>query len=262
MGQLSAAKTQEATPYRRQQAHREGRVARSGDLAAALVIAGFIAGAPLFVVPVFQAAEYALRASLSSVTWQQVDCDGCQSLLRHVVAILGPLSLGMVGSVLFLAILANVVQRSVRWQPRQILPDWNRLRPHQRLASWLSLHRWVRGALGLINAAVTLTVLAAWLWQQREEIASLSGLTANELAERLSQLGIEATAVAAACLVFFGLLDYGLQRWQLQRSLRMTPEEIREEIRMRNGDPQIRMQRRTKHVQLVTNHRDQDREAS
>jgi flagellar biosynthetic protein FlhB len=58
------------------------------------------------------------------------------------------------------------------------------------------------------------------------------------------------------------LLDYGLQRWQLQRSLRMTPEEIREEIRMRNGDPQIRIQRRTRHVQLVTNRRDQDLEAS
>ncbi len=252
MGRLFAEKTQEATPYRRQQARREGHVARSADLAAALVIAGFIAGAPLFVVPVLQAADYALRLSLSSVSWQPVDCDDCQSLVGHVVAILGPLSLGLAASVLTLAILANFVQGNVRWQPRQILPDWNRLRPGQRLASCFALHRWLRGALALAKVVSTLGVVATWLWRQREEIASLNGLAVNELAERMPQLGIEATAVAASCVVFFGLLDYGLERWQLQRSLRMTPEEIREEIRMRQGDPQIRMQRRTRHVHLVT----------
>ena len=248
MGRLFAEKTHPATPYRRQQARREGQVARSGDLAGALLIAGFIAGAPFFVAPVFHAARDTLRESLSSVSWQQVGSGDCWSLLRPAVVRLGPISLGLVGSLLLLAMLANIVQRSALWKPGRIVPDWNRLRPGQQLANWLSPHRWIQAGLALIKTAVTLVVVATWLWRQRESIVSLNGLTTIELAEHLPQLLIHVTAVAAICVVVFGMLDYVLQRWQLERSLRMTPEEIREETRSRNGDPQIRLQRQSRHA--------------
>jgi flagellar biosynthetic protein FlhB len=236
MGRLFAEKTQPATPYRRQQARREGQVARSGDLAGALLIAGFIAGAPFFVAPVFHAARDTLRESLSSVSWQQVGPGDCWSLLRPAVVRLGPISLGLVGSLLLLAMLANVVQRSALWKPGQ------------HLANWLSPHRWIQAGLALIKTAVTLVVVATWLWRQREKIVSLNGLTTIELAEHLPQLLIHVAAVAAICVVVFGLLDYVLQRWQLERSLRMTPEEMREEARSRNGNPQIRLQRQSRHA--------------
>ncbi len=251
MGRLFAEKTHPATPYRRQQARREGHVARSGDLAGALLIAGFIAAAPLFVAPVFHVAQDTLRESLSSTSWQQIGHGDCWTLLRPAVALLGPVSLGLVGSLLLLAMLANIVQRSVGWKPQRILPDWNRLRPGQQLANWLAPDRWMQGGLALVKTAVTLSVVATWLWRQREPIISLNGLTTIEIAERLPQLGIQAAAVAAICVVVFGLLDYVLQRWQLERSLRMTPEEIREEMRTRNGDPQIRLQRHARHARLT-----------
>lgn len=251
MGRLVAEKTHPATPYRRQQARREGQVARSGDLAGALLIAGFLAGAPLFVAPVSQAAQSMLRESLSSVTWQQVGHADCWFLLQPAVTLLGPVLVGLAGSLLLLAMLANVVQRSVLWKPQRIIPDWNRLRPRRQLANWLAPQRWLQGGLAVIKTAVTLPIIAAWLWRQREQIISLNGLATTELAERLPQLGIQAAAVAAICVVVFGLFDYVLQRWQLERSLRMTPDEIREEMRRRDGDPQIRLRRKSRHAQLM-----------
>jgi flagellar biosynthetic protein FlhB len=41
-----------------------------------------------------------------------------------------------------------------------------------------------------------------------------------------------------------GLIDYGVRRWQFERSLRMTPQEMREEMRQYEGDPRIRDRRR------------------
>lgn len=251
MGRLFAEKTHPATPYRRQQARREGQVARSGDLAGALLIAGFIAGAPLFVAPVFHAAQDTLRESLSSASWQHFGLGDCRLLLGPAVAMLGPVSLGLAGSLLLLAITANVVQRSVLWKPQRIVPDWNRLHPGRQLAHWLAPDRWLQGSLALVKMAVTLPVVASWLWRQREEIVSLHGMSTIELSERLPQLGIRAAGVAAICALGFGLLDYVLQRWQLERSLRMTPEEMREEMRSRNGDPQIRLQRHSRHARLT-----------
>ena len=82
----------------------------------------------------------------------------------------------------------------------------------------------------------------------------LSVATAGSLPERLSAIGNIVTRLISACaitLLAWGIADYFLQRWRFERSLQMTPEELRREAKEVEGDPHIRNQRRAAARQLA-----------
>lgn len=54
-------------------------------------------------------------------------------------------------------------------------------------------------------------------------------------------------------LAVFAVLDYGCRWWQHRRLLRMSDNEMREEVKQREGDPLIRRQRQQRHRELVRN---------
>jgi flagellar biosynthetic protein FlhB len=57
----------------------------------------------------------------------------------------------------------------------------------------------------------------------------------------------------ALLLVLLAILDYGVQRWKFEQDLRMTHQEVREEMRNVQGDPQIVARRRAIQRQMVLN---------
>ena len=54
-------------------------------------------------------------------------------------------------------------------------------------------------------------------------------------------------------LFVLAMLDYGFQRWKHEQDLRMTPQEVREEMRNLQGDPQVIARRRSVQRQLALN---------
>jgi flagellar biosynthesis protein FlhB len=55
----------------------------------------------------------------------------------------------------------------------------------------------------------------------------------------------------ALALVTLGVFDYAYQRWKHERNLRMTPQEVREEMKNLQGDPQVTSRRRQLQRQLA-----------
>ncbi len=87
-------------------------------------------------------------------------------------------------------------------------------------------------------------VAAASLWHRRHELASLAAVDVSQLAAQAWHICLMTCLEMAAALAVLAVLDYGVQRWQLERRLSMTPQELREEMRELQGDPQIAARRR------------------
>ena len=60
----------------------------------------------------------------------------------------------------------------------------------------------------------------------------------------LASSALQLVSQVAFTLLAFGVLDYGWQRWRFERSLLMTREEVREELKDVEGDPHLKNQRR------------------
>jgi flagellar biosynthetic protein FlhB len=80
---------------------------------------------------------------------------------------------------------------------------------------------------------------ATLLWQQREALGGLTALAPGAVCGRLAEILARTGLQLGGALVALGALDYAYQRWRHERDLRMTPQELREELRNLEGDRQV-----------------------
>lgn len=244
-------KKHEATQHRREKAREEGQVVRSQDLAAAAVLVGAL------VVILYLGGDLAkylgeyTRRQLSEPTWVDVDRDSVMregyvvvvKLARHLLPALGLMAL--------VAVVANMGQVGFLWLPEKVAIDFSRLDPLAGMRRLASLQNVVRLGFGLLKV-VLVVVVAYWcLWDERDELLLATQLDLGKMAEYLVGITLWTCIKIGSALLILALLDYGYQWWNHEQDLRMTTEELREEMRQYQGDPQILSKRKAAQRQLA-----------
>lgn len=247
----SAERIHPATPARRQAARQQGRVAKSHDLPLAGV---FLAGVLLLILgggELFSAlADYACQAlgevpNLASGADLSLDGDHA-ALLR-----LGR-SLALVcGGVLAAAVVGHLLQTGVQPQPQRLAPDLSRVDPRVSAGRMFSGDTAARQGLLLVKLTLVGGTAAWAVWDQREQILAVGHLPPAMLLDALADLFRGVCLKVGAALFVAAVADYGFQRWRHERSLQMTAEELREELRNQNGDPAVQQRRRQLQRDLV-----------
>ena len=247
-----AARTERPTEKRRRDARARGLVARSAELVlSARMLATWAVLAWWAAAFVTSSAEL-LRASLNRSSHDLLQPESAVDLVRRLAA----WSLTQVGTPLLITsgavLLAHFLQVGWLWQPQHLLPQLNRVSPLTGLSRLLSAATLGRGLIGLLKLGLVMTVggkLIVSKWPQLMES------TESELMGQLSTIStVSARLISsvAITLLVWGVADYFLQRWRFERSLQMTPEELRRETKEIEGDPLIHQQRRAANRQLQT----------
>jgi flagellar biosynthetic protein FlhB len=191
------------------------------------------------------------RESLGGQAWRGLDRDEfapwwlatAGGLAWAVVPLLGLLMLG--------AIAVNLGQTGFLYLPSKIAVDWNHINPLSNAQRMFSLSGVVRLSLGLFKVLVVMGVAAWSLWSEQRILMNLADLEAPQVAAYLSSVTLWTCIKIAAALFILALLDYGYQFWKHEQDLKMTTQEMREELKEQQGDPQIMARRRQIHRQMV-----------
>ena len=128
--------------------------------------------------------------------------------------------------------------------PDRVKPDFNRLNPMQGFRRIFSLDGFYRTGSGIIKIILCLTVAGLTLYGGRLEILAAEGEEFGAMAIFCFQFFLTLGVRISGALLVLSLGDLLWQRWKLARDLRMTAEEIREEMKETLGDPQIMKKRR------------------
>jgi len=92
---------------------------------------------------------------------------------------------------------------------------------------------------------VVLAVALASLWSHHEQILGLSSQPSQQLATSLLKLLFTICLQISFALVILAFIDYAFQRWQYERSIRLSDDEMREELRSLQTDPHATARRRS-----------------
>lgn len=237
----NAERTEKATPKRRQEARRRGQVARSQDLSAAIGLLSVLATVSLLGptlarrLEVVVAQGLALTAHPDAVTGSGVGAIGAWAV-RAFAGAVAPI----VAVAALAALVVNAAQVGIRPSPQALKPSFSRLNP---LAG---LKRLV-GPTGLVEAAKStakvLVVGGLAYLAVRPRLGQLALLTGATPAQTLSAIGHETRSVAlrvVPLLILLALADLIWQKRRLERSLRMTKEEVKQESRQTDIAPEVR----------------------
>lgn len=244
-------RTQPPTPRRRQEARRRGQTARSADLSLAAVVLG---GA----VALSLAARWTVRdvQALGRAFWGgQLWGEELSFELLRLAALQGLAAMRGVALVAVLvaavAAASQLAQVGFLVSGYPLVPQLARLNPLAGLQRLFSLRSVVELLKGLAKAAAV--AWAGW-GVVSQVVASGERLVAMEplaAAAWVASLAQQELLRMGWVLLIVGAADYAYQRWEYEQSLRMSREEVKDEFRQSEGDPQVRARIRSRMRQLA-----------
>jgi flagellar biosynthetic protein FlhB len=226
-------RTERATPRRRQKAREKGQVARSRELASMAGTAG--------VLILFYAAGENFLGNLSGLTGRLLSLsygkDPVSVMTRAGAETLWVIMPFMVVATSF-GVLVSVAQGGFLVKPVDF--EMNRLNPLSGLKRLVSREVFVEFLKSLFKFMIGVALFYFIMVKAVATLPFTAGLDFREV-ERVS-FGFIGKALAYVFATFFVLavLDYGVQRWKFERSLRMSREEVKEEYKEIEGDPLIK----------------------
>jgi flagellar biosynthesis protein FlhB len=232
-------RTERATPRRRQKAREKGQVARSRELPGALALFGMVIFVS-WVVP-----SWLTQWKLLWQQWLLVASVGELSNVTPLLRTVAWTAATWVGPVILfgwvLALIGNVAQGGLVLAPQALAPSWARLNPATNLARLFSLGN--AGALlkSVVPALFILYLAVAMLARDWGQI--VQAFHASQRASGVWALALMGEIAWKSCLVFlcWSLMDYLITRLNFERQLRMSRQDLREETKETEGNPQVKI---------------------
>jgi flagellar biosynthetic protein FlhB len=237
---LGQERTEPPSPRRREEARKQGQIAVSADLNAGLMLLTAAVVLAVGARAIGGGLLDGVRFDLARPCPLDLDARTVQAILAGIFT----RTLRVVGVLLvtlFLAaVLVGLVQSGFAFYPDLLTVRWDRLDPSAGLRRIFGLGSGVRALTALLKVAVMSVLAYAVLSTRFNQLgrlgeATLGGAVALEW-DIISRLFLS----IAVALVVVGLLDYLIQRARLERQLRMTRQEAKEELKQEEGDPQIK----------------------
>ncbi|MBI4715206.1 MAG: flagellar biosynthesis protein FlhB [Nitrospirae bacterium] len=233
-------KTEQATPRRRQEAREKGQVARSREIPSVAVLAAGT-GALYVLLP-------SLAGGISDLTREvflagetlRLDADTLYPFLLQIVTRTAVMILPLMGIVAAAGAAANVFQFGILFSGQALKPQASRISPIKGFKRIFSLHSLVELVKSLLKIAVVGGVAYFLIRGEIGLLPSLVDMGVFQIVEYLTHLIFKLLLWTIVVLLFLAGLDFAFQKWEHERSLRMSKEEIREEHKRTEGDPMIK----------------------
>lgn len=230
-------RSQQATPRRRQKAREEGRVARGRDLAPSLAIATVVFISAWQVGNGTHEWRLMFRDLVAlSATRTAGPAVWLSALHRVSMYWLYP----ALGGALLISALGIAAQGGVVFAPALLKPQWNRIDPFSHMKQLFSTST----LLGLAKSLLPTSLIAYFVidclrrdWVvvcagTQLHVRSLAGLAGT----RVFEIGWKCGLV----MLCWSAIDFLVQKRKHESDLRMTHQEVREEMKESEGNPQVK----------------------
>ncbi|HSO43176.1 MAG TPA: flagellar type III secretion system protein FlhB, partial [Rhodospirillales bacterium] len=146
----------------------------------------------------------------------------------------------ILGVLVAAAIVANVGQTGLIWAPSRISPQLSRLSLASGAKRLFSLRAFIEFAKGLLKLAAVGTICVILGRSLVEDMALLPAVPTAGLLGRVRDVAVWLVAGTLGVLTLIAGLDVTFQRLSFLKQLRMTKQELRDEIKQSEGDPHIK----------------------
>jgi flagellar biosynthetic protein FlhB len=233
-------RTEPATPFKLAEARKRGQVAKSLDFTTFVVVCGLLAA-----LAIWGESQWArlcdlcarLFASAGTLQWELASSPAAAATITtEALAVLLPF--GIAGWVF--AVAANLVQTGPILSAEPLKPKFERINPVAGFKRVFNKRMLFEGVKSLVKLCFFGSIVCAFflsLWP------GLASVAASGSAEQMGWLGTAAVTLLfrlGLALLLVALLDLLFVRWSYSRQMMMSRRELKEEVKRREGDPQIR----------------------
>ncbi len=246
----SAEKTEEPTQRKLTQARERGELPRSPDFGGAIVV---LAICVLMFLLGGQMLEGLSSLLSSGLTFTRAEFESPQDLPTLFGERLAE-GLWAVRWVLLctivVALLAATMNGGINFSGKAAAPKLSKLNPLSGLTRMFGAQAWV-GLLRNLAKFVAVAVVLGWvLWSRRDEMLAMSRVFFEPMVAAGTELALITFTLVSIVVAVIAMLDVPYQRWSYLRRMRMTLQEVRDEMKDIEGRPEIKQQIRKRQREL------------
>lgn len=159
-----------------------------------------------------------------------------RQIIVSIIVIAGPIYL--IGA--FVAFVSNLVQ--VKWKPtsKPMQPKFSKLNPVSGVKRLFSLQSFVELLKSVLKIAVILYVAWQFIKDKIQILFYLMDMSLFSAVQEAGNLVIDLGIRISAIYMVIAFLDYAYQKWQFKEDTKMTKQEVKDEYKDQEGDPQIK----------------------
>jgi flagellar biosynthetic protein FlhB len=233
-------RTEQATPRRREEARNQGQAARSAELSSvAILLAGLLALSGLGAYMYRGLAQFTVQM-LSDGFTVQLDLANVPSYIMDWAGATTRIAAPLIVVLAAVALLVNFAQVGAVFTAKPLAPKFNRISPLNGIKRLFSGRGLVELVKSLFKIAIIVYITYLTINSEAENYIRFLDLEVGQIFAFSGELVLKLGYRILVALLVLSVLDYAFQRWEFEKSLRMSRQEIKEEFKQQEGDPQVR----------------------
>lgn len=244
-------RTEKPTPRRIAEAREEGQVVHSNEVnaAAILLLSVFLLQGPgrslvMAITGTIEDTIQALPGVELSETWLK------ETTFNTLARIIPPLGIILLG-IMITGVAVTMIQTGFLWSSKRIGFDFKKLNPKNGLKRIFSKNALFELVKTLAKLVIIGLVTYTFLKNNYLQLVDLATMDFRTAANQITRIFFSLMTKVSIVYFILAAVDYAYQRWEYMKNLRMTKQEIKEEFKRSEGDPQLKSRIRSQQQRMA-----------
>lgn len=233
-------KTEQATPKKREDARKKGQVAKSKDAASVGVLLAclifFWFGTSGMIEKMMVLSKWLLTQSSRF----NVDVNNIQDLLISLIYSVSAILLPLFLTAFFIALIVNYLQVGFVLSKESVTPKFSKLDPIKGFGKLFSLKSLVELVKNIFKILIVGFIVYINIKGEIENFIPLIDQSVWGIFIYIGEVSFKIVLMVSLALIILAVLDYIYQKWEFEKNLKMSKQEIKDEFKQTEGNPLVK----------------------
>lgn len=237
----SGSKTEKATPKRRKDERKKGNAFSSKDVVNVMSILVVFYSMKLMFPMIYGQFRLFLEKYLNDAAdINELTGTVALTVIRESITLFAITAIPILLISVLVAVVATGAQTRFNFSWKALKPKFSRISPLQGIKRIISLKSLIEVIKGLVKIIIVGAIVYRFFMKRLTDFGLMSGVSLEQSAIYVLNATISLVWNVSLIFIVIAGLDFLYQWWDYERQLRMSKQEVKEEFKQLEGDPQVK----------------------
>jgi len=238
--QDDASKTEEPTDKRKEKAREEGNVPVSQEVKSLMMLIGGVVAIAFFAPKLARDLRTTLEPLLSRPHTIPMEFEALRGLFVGILADVGLSLLFPIAILVFLAVISVVGQVGFVYSPKRLEPKFSKLNPISGLKNFFAPKKLIELLKSILKLILIIAALSIIVLPNLEWVLRLPEMDTEAMLLEIRWVILLLVSTITGVMIAISVADAAIVRFQNHKKLKMTKQEVKDENKQAEGDPQVK----------------------
>jgi flagellar biosynthesis protein FlhB len=237
---FAGEKTEEPTAKRKSESRQKGQVPKSMDFSSSVILLAAFFSLQFIAPYTYKEISGLMRSVFTQFPTADFTIASFQVMFMDYGVVFLKASLPIMVVILVVSLVINYLQVGFLFTLQPLTPSLSKINPINGLGRMFSMQSLVELIKSIIKISVVSFFIYRFAQNQVSQVAQLMHADLIDLMQVVGSMTLKLAFQIITVLLVLSILDYYFQWWQNNKNMKMDKQEVKEEMKQSEGDPQVK----------------------